>query len=91
MPHGLDRSMKSANDGHPEPGRTARTLGVRPGVDILVDVDDVVVIVGGGGGMSVAPDCPGHLSEHRRPAEHGGTGKDPVWELDVADLGSPLV
>jgi len=73
------------------PGEQLARSACGPGWTSWVDVDDVVVIVGGGGGMSVAPDCPGHLSEHRRPAEHGGTGKDPVWELDVADLGSPLV
>lgn len=36
--------MKTASDGHPEPGRTARALG-----------------------------------------------KDPIWELDVAELGNQLV
>jgi hypothetical protein len=84
----LYRSMKAASDGRPEPGRTARTLGVRPDIDIPVGVDGVVL--GGEGGMSVAPDSPGNLPAHRRPAEHGGTGKDPIWELDVADLGDEL-
>jgi hypothetical protein len=41
--------------------------------------------------MSVAPDSPDHLPAHRRPPGDGGTGKDPIWELDVADLGHELV
>lgn len=89
VPERLYRSMRTARDGRPDTGPTARTLGVRVGVDIPVDVDDVVV--GGGGGMSVAPDSPLHLPEHRRPPSYGGTGKDPVWELDLADLGDRLV
>lgn len=88
MAERLYRGMRKASDGHPEVGRTARTLGVRRGVDIPVDVDDVVF--GGAGGMSVAPDWPGHLPEHRRPPSYGGTGKDPVWELHIADLGDQL-
>jgi hypothetical protein len=84
----LYRSMKMAGDGYPASGPTARTLGVRPGVDIPVDADGVVA--GGEGGMSVAPDSPDHLPEHRRPPSFGGTGKDPVWELDLADLGDAL-
>jgi hypothetical protein len=48
------------------------------------------VVVGGDGGMSVSPDSPDHLPEHRRPPSHGGTGKDPIWELKVADLGDEL-
>jgi hypothetical protein len=85
----LYRSMKAAMDRHPEFGRTARTLGVRPGIDIPLDIDGRVA--GGQGGMSVAPDAPDNLPAHRRPPEHGGTGKDPIWELDVAGLGDELV
>ncbi len=81
--------MKTAGDGHPEPGRTARTLSARPGIDIPVSVDGLVV--GGEGGMSVAPDSPENLPAHRRAPEHGGTGKDPIWELDVTELGVHLV
>lgn len=77
--------MKAASDGHPAPGRTARTLGVRPGIDIPVGIDGLVL--GGEGGMSVAPDSPGNLPAHRRPPEHGGTGKDPIWEIAADDLG----
>jgi len=36
--------------------------------------------------MSVAPDDPMNLPRHRRPAESGGMGDDPVWEIDSDDL-----
>jgi len=85
----LYRSMKATSDGSPEPGRTARTLGARPWIDIAVGVDGLVV--GGAGGMSVAPDSPENLPAHRRPPDHGGTGKDPIWELDVTELGNERV
>jgi hypothetical protein len=85
----LYRSMKEARDRKPDVGRSARTLGVRPGIDILVEPDGTVV--GGAGGMSVAPDSAANLPSHRRPPEHGGTGKDPVWEIGTADLGEALV
>jgi hypothetical protein len=53
-------------------------------------------VVGGGvspgtGGLSVAPDNPMNLPEHRRPARFGGTGKDPVWGIDVGDLGGDVI
>jgi hypothetical protein len=85
----LYRSMREGSDGQPERGRTARTLGVRPGVDILLAEDGSVA--GGQGGMSVAPDSLRNLPAHRRPPEHRGTGKDPIWEFDVDDLGDGLV
>ncbi len=31
--------------------------------------------------MSVAPDDPFLLDQHRRPPEFGGSGKDPLWEI----------
>jgi hypothetical protein len=68
-------------------GPTARTLGVRPG-------DDVPVVAGragpGTGGMSVAPDRPTNLPDHRRPPKFGGTGKDPDWEISIDSLGDDL-
>jgi hypothetical protein len=85
----LYRSMTTSGDGLPEAGPTARTLGARREVDILVAGDGMVV--GGGGGMSVAPDSAMNLPAHRRPPDYGGTGKDPIWELDVVELGSELV
>jgi hypothetical protein len=40
--------------------------------------------------MSVAPKDPANLPKNRRPASLGGTGKDPVWEIDDTDLGEDL-
>lgn len=81
--------MKATSDGYPETGPTARTLGVRPRIDIPIGAGGLVV--DGEGGMSVAPASPENLPAHRRPPEHGGSGKDPIWELDAADLGAELV
>jgi hypothetical protein len=36
--------------------------------------------------MSVAPDRPENLHPLRRPPQLGGTGKDPVWCLDLANV-----
>lgn len=80
--------MKVARDGQPEPGRTARTLGARPGVDIPVDADGFVH--GGHGGVSRRIRRIGFRGTADRPS-HGGTGKDSVWELAVARLGEKLV
>lgn len=89
----LYRAMKEAADGRPELGRSARALGVRPGdlpaPDVAATASDDTVGPGDGG-MSVAPDDPLHLPRHRRPASLGGTGTDPVWVLDVADLTTDL-
>jgi hypothetical protein len=84
----LYRSMRKSREEKPEAGRSARMLGVRPGIDILVQPDGKVT--GGAGGMSVAPDSPANLPRHRRPPEHGGTGKDQVWEIGTVDLGDDL-
>ena len=40
--------------------------------------------------MSVAPDAPTNLPQHRRPPEYDGTGKDPIWGLQEAELGLHL-
>lgn len=85
----LFRGMTNDGEGLPLVGRSARMLGVRPDVDILVDESGHCR--GGEGGMSVAYDTPQHLPEHRRPPSHGGTGPDPVWDLDEGDLPDGLV
>jgi hypothetical protein len=41
--------------------------------------------------MSVAPDDPIHLPRFLRPSEFGGTGKDPIWEIDDANLPPELL
>src|SRR5262249_45958891 len=89
MAERLYRSMKRSEDGPPEVGPTARTLGVRVGVGIVVGWDGFVR--GGVGGLSVVPDSPRHLPEHRRPPEYGGISKDNVWVIAVSDLGPDLV
>ena len=78
------RSMTEGSDGLPKTGPTARQLGVRPHDDIPVTGGNVSPMTGG---MSVAPDTPGNLPSHRRPPSLGGTGKDPVWEFDLNNLG----
>ncbi len=40
--------------------------------------------------MSEAPNDPANLPPLRRPPSLGGTGKDPIWEIDTADLGPNL-
>ncbi len=91
----LYRAMKMAADGLPEVGRTKRTLGVRPGDQApnndvqAIQPDDPVIP--GTGGMSVAPNDPRNLPRFLRPREFGGTGKDPIWEIDDADLPPELI
>jgi hypothetical protein len=68
-------------------GPSARTLGVRPKVDILVTAGQVQPNTGG---MSVAPDRPENLPPLRRPPAYGGSGKDPVWYIAIASLGGDL-
>lgn len=86
--------MRADADGRPALGPTARTLGVRPGPvggvlgDVLVDAEGMVEP--GAGGMSVSPDDPANLPEHRRPPALGGSGKDPVFGIGADALGSDL-
>jgi len=76
----LYRSMKINVNGLPVVGATARTLGIREDIDILVMEGQVKPNTGG---MSVSPPPPSNLPTHRRPAKFGGTGKDPLWEINV--------
>src|SRR5437870_3466949 len=84
----LYRSMRSDPDGYPMTGETSRTLGVRRDWDVFPDPDEV--LYPGGGGLSVAPDDPTNLLEHRRPPESGGSGRDPVWVINTGDLPADL-
>jgi len=81
------RAMRDDPAGGPMVGPTARTLGVRPGVDIPVTKGQVQQDTGG---MSVAPDRAENLHPLRRPPAFGGSGKDQVWCLDVSQLGPDL-
>src|SRR4051794_861143 len=62
-------------------------LGIRLGVDIPSSRGRVRPRTGG---PSVTFDDVRSLPRHRLPTSHGGTGKDPVFELDELDLGAGL-
>jgi hypothetical protein len=83
--------MIEAADGRPEVGRSARKLGVRPGIgparDIPTDGDYVDPLTGG---MSVSREIQ-HLPVHRRPRAHGGTAVDPLWGIGEEALTEGLV
>ena len=96
------RGMAEQN-GKPKAGRSARLLGVRPGVDIDIEqsfsgcVDEggyvrpeaeckytgetVAIAIKNGKGMSVSLSIEG-LPAFRKPAKFGGTGRDPLWQVD---------
>jgi hypothetical protein len=84
----LFRGMIRDSDGRPRVLPTARGLGIRPDIDIPIDEDGVCYPETGG--MSVAYDSPQNLPTHRRPAAHGGSGPDPIWEIDEAELPDSL-
>ena len=70
--------------------QSAHGLGVRSEgthADVTPDQDGNVHP---GAGMSVAPDDPMLLIQHRRPPEFGGTGKHPVWSVLDEHLGPSL-
>jgi hypothetical protein len=88
------RAMTPDPEGLPLVGRSARQLGVRPRDRLphndvsAASPDDVVPP---GEGMSAAPNDPANLGKNRRPPQvNGGTGKDPVWEIDTDELGPNL-
>jgi hypothetical protein len=85
----LFRSMREGPRGLPEIGPSARTLGVRAGIDVP-EVDPGDLVQPGRGGMSVSPDDPVNLPEWRRPPKFGGVGRDPVWKITEAELGPYL-
>ena len=78
------RAMTESN-GKPAATETARGLGARP-QDIPSPGGQVSPNTGG---VSAAP-SPQGLPDHRRPPEYGGTGKDPVWKLDLKDIDPDL-
>jgi len=83
----LYRAMREDPFGGPVIGPSARTLGVRPHVDIVVVAGQVWPNMGG---MSVAPDRPENLHPLRRPPKYGGSGKDPIWCIEATLLGNDL-
>uniref|UniRef100_UPI0025DE0851 hypothetical protein n=1 Tax=Lapillicoccus sp. TaxID=1909287 RepID=UPI0025DE0851 len=75
----LYRGMRAAEDGYPEVGETAKTLGARPKIFFPEEQGDVVIddrgwIWPGTGGMSANTD-PWRIPLFRRPLSFGGTGK----------------
>lgn len=86
------RAMKTGEDGLPKIGDDARSLGVR----LSGRVRDIVADGSGAvhpqtGGMSVSPPPPENLQKHRRPPEYGGTGRDPIWEMETDELPDGLI
>ncbi len=84
----LFRAMKANDDDLPIQGQSGRTLGARPGTDI--PLSETETVAPGSGGMSVAPDDPGNLPNHRRPPSLGGDGRDPVFKIQVDLLPNSL-
>ena len=86
----LYRAMKESAGGFPEIGASARTLGVRPGVDVPAwNAGDS--LQPRQGGLSVSPDDPMNLPYFRRPPALQGVGKDPVWSIADLELGPDLI
>lgn len=100
------RGMAEQN-GKPRLGRSARLLGVRPGIDIDIEQmsagyidaqgylrpeaeredtkDAVAVAIKNTKGMSVSLSIEG-LPAFRKPAKFGGTGRDPLWQIDDSKI-----
>jgi len=82
----LFRGMAKAGDGNPR--IAPNHLGVRIGADIQPDGDSNVRP--NTGGMSVTPNDPMDLPQHRRPAELAGTSRWPVWWIHDRKLPAML-
>ncbi len=80
--------MRAEADGLPMAGTSGRYLTVRPNIDIPVDTAGYVDPETGG--MSVVPPPVENMDAHRRPPEFGGTGKDPVFEIETDELPEEL-
>lgn len=75
-------------DGGPRVDESARTLGARPWIDVPGDGSDPVEP--NTGGMSVSSGSPQNLPVHRRPSTFAGTGADPVFSIEVPEIGHDL-
>lgn len=98
-------------NGKPKVGRSARLLGVRPGVDIDVEqmprdwldehgylrpkadrnssAEPVAVAIRNTKGMSTSLSIES-LPGFRRPETFGGTGKDPLWQIEDSKITGDL-
>lgn len=81
--------MREDKNGLPDVGPNARSLGVRPGTDVLAALPQEIVQPGFGG-LSVSPHNAANLPYFRLPQQLGGKGKDPVWLIDSNILGQDL-
>ena len=88
VPPAVFRAMKVDTGGLPVVERSARGLGPRVPKDVEPDGDGIVNP--GKGGISAVPHDPRNLETHRRPAEFGGDGRDPVWTIDPSALPAGL-
>lgn len=77
------------DDERPKTGWSARTLGARCNIDIRIDEDGYVRLELGG--ISVSPPPPENLPRIRLPRELGGTGKDPIWQIETDELPDELL
>jgi hypothetical protein len=92
---GIYRAMIEDVDGMPVLGRSATTLGIRKGKDIVADRLDLVhrpaFQPGGKNGLSCSRTIES-LPGFTLPVEWGGSnGKTVVWRIDEADLGTELI
>jgi hypothetical protein len=84
----LYRGMRGTDDGSPQLGQTASTLGARPNEDIYIDENGMVDP--GTGGMSVN-ESPTGMPAFRRPPSFGGTGKNlNMYSINLSDIGPNL-
>lgn len=95
--HTIYRAMKVADDGLPTLGQVRDTLGARPGHALVEEnnVTDIPVDENGdvepsSGGMSVTIRDVKQMPRFLRPRELGGTGRHPVFEMDLDNLGNNL-
>lgn len=104
------RGMAEEN-GRPKVGRSARLLGVRPGIDIDIEQiprdcldergylkpevertssgESVTVAIRNTKGMSTSLSIDS-LPPFRKPPTFGGTGKDPLWQIDDSKITGEL-
>ncbi|MGA2260248.1 MAG: hypothetical protein ABSH28_02295 [Acidobacteriota bacterium] len=87
--HSYYRAMMPDVDGLPKAGQSARMLGIRVPKDIVLDENGFVRP--GTGGMSVAPNSPWNVPNHRRPRgmRMGSTGKYNDRMYALADTAIP--
>ncbi|MCR5460113.1 MAG: hypothetical protein K6F51_09475 [Acetatifactor sp.] len=85
----LYRGMtKEPVTGKPKLGESAKTLGARPDIDIIIKSG---MVKSGEGGMSVTPMI-NDLQPYRRPPKFGGTDKNiSVWMINEDDLSDKLI